>query len=89
MIINFKKLTDLLKESGLQQQGASPSLALLIKFGDEKTKSEETKTYSTRDGGIISIDLDDKNNVIGIEVYAEGNPWHKIHEEKTPPPIQL
>lgn len=65
MIVDY----DVLVEKNYSFIGdVSPREALAIKFGSQPRKYKETIVYITVDGSRLAIDLDDKGEVLGIEV---------------------
>jgi hypothetical protein len=67
MIISYKTLLKLLSESGLPDQGASPTEALYIEF-DVPRKVELSEEFVTGDGRLMKLDLGHDRDLLGIEI---------------------
>ena len=67
MIIDYERLVELLESSGLPDAGTPAKLALMIRF--KKTPGvKHGEQYIADDGTILTIDLDENDDLCSIEI---------------------
>lgn len=68
MTIDFEKLVDILMKESSWQGDTSPREALYVEFHSDERKVKDTISYHHTDGGLVAIDINEKGEVLGIEI---------------------
>ncbi len=69
MIITFSTLAAFLAEQyPWDRNDTPPTQALAVKFAEDHMTAKDSITYHTVGGEILVLDVDDKGEVIGVEI---------------------
>ena len=70
--VQFEKLLKFLRtrdQELLKELNYNPSDPLYIRFTESAPLPGETVSYDALDGRIVTLDLDEEGNLVGIEFY--------------------